>query len=47
MVDLHDHLLAAEKRVAKELAGSQGDGLLPVRHVCDWRIDVSLSLPSN
>jgi hypothetical protein len=46
MVNLHDHLLAAEKRVANELACSQGDWLLAVRHVCDWRIDVSVSLPS-
>ena len=45
-VNLHDHLLAAEKRVANELAGSQGDWLLAVRHICDWRIDVPVSLPS-
>ena len=47
MENLHDHLLAAEKRVANELAGSQGDSLLTVRHVCDWRIDVSVNLPSR
>jgi hypothetical protein len=32
--NLHDHLLAAEERVANELASSQGDWLLAVRHVC-------------
>ena len=45
MVNLHDHLLAAEERVANELASSQSDWLFAVRHVCDWRIDVSVSLP--
>ena len=46
MSNLHDHLFAAEERVANELAGSQGDRLLAVRHACDWRIDVPVNLPS-
>jgi hypothetical protein len=35
--NLHDHLLAAEERVANELARAQSYGLLFVRHVdvCD------------
>jgi hypothetical protein len=38
--NLHDHLLAAEERVADELASSQRDGLLTIRHVCGiWTID--------
>lgn len=32
--NLHDHLLAAEERVADELASSQRDRLLTIRHVC-------------
>jgi hypothetical protein len=47
MGNLHNHLLAAEERIANELAGSQGDSLLTVRHFCDWRIDVSVNLPSR
>jgi hypothetical protein len=47
MGNLHDHLLAAEEGVANELACSQGDSLLTVRHVCVWRIDVSVNLPSK
>lgn len=31
----HDHLLASQKRVADELASSQGDGGLGVSHVDD------------
>jgi hypothetical protein len=34
-MDLHDHLLAAQKRVADELARSQRDWLLTVGHVDD------------
>ena len=32
--NLHDHLLAAEERVADELASSQRDRLFSVRHLC-------------
>jgi hypothetical protein len=32
-VNLHDHLLAAEEGIANELARSQRDGLLAVRHL--------------
>lgn len=32
-MNLHDHLLAAQKRVADELARSQRNGLLAVGHV--------------
>lgn len=30
----HDHLLAAQQRVADELASSEGDGGVVVRHFC-------------
>jgi hypothetical protein len=46
--NLHDHLLAAEERVADELASSQRDGLLTVRHVCGiWTIDPIFCLLSK
>ena len=35
MQNLHDHLLAAEERVADELARSQRNWLLFVRHLCE------------
>jgi hypothetical protein len=41
MQNLHDHLLAAEERVANELAGSQRNGLFSVCHLCERRIDKS------
>lgn len=31
---IHDHLLAAEERVADEFAGAQRYGLLAVCHIC-------------
>lgn len=34
----HDHLLAAQERVANELASSQGNGGIVVRHVVDFEI---------
>lgn len=34
----HDHLLAAQERVANELASSQGNGGVVVRHVVDFEI---------
>ena len=34
MQNLHDHLLAAKERVADELARSQRNWLLFVRHLC-------------
>jgi hypothetical protein len=30
----HDHLLTAQQRVADELASSEGDGGVVVRHFC-------------
>jgi hypothetical protein len=32
--NVHDHLLSAQKRVTDELARSQRDWLLTVRHLC-------------
>lgn len=37
----HDHLLAAQQRVADELASSEGDGGVVVRHGDDWVMEVS------
>jgi hypothetical protein len=34
----HDHLLATQKRVADELASSQGNGAVVVGHGCRWSL---------
>ena len=34
----HDHLLAAQQRVADELAGAQGDGGVGVGHLDEYRV---------
>ena len=40
---LHDHLFAAEERVADEFAGAQRDWLLSVCHLCGLKTRVSVS----